>query len=91
MTFLIRRQNASLEEVQKFFPYIAICWTQCRLEKSIKVGNQTRKSTGPPSRGRPTHHNVGVSVDELDEVLQAPEAALEAAEQEASARILSAW
>lgn len=25
MTFLIRRQKASLEEVQKFFPYIAIC------------------------------------------------------------------
>lgn len=25
ITFLIKRKKASLEEVQKFFPYIAIC------------------------------------------------------------------
>lgn len=33
ITFLIKRKNASLEEVQKLFPYIAICWwgekTEC--------------------------------------------------------------
>lgn len=26
ITFLIKRKKASLEEVQKFRPYIAICW-----------------------------------------------------------------
>lgn len=60
-------------------------------KSSIKVGNQTRKSIDPPSREPPTHHNVRVSVYELDEVFQAPEAALEAAEHEAGARVLSAW
>lgn len=44
-----------------------------------------------PSRGRSTYHDVGISVQELDALLQTPEAALQTFQEEFGNRILSSY
>jgi len=40
---------------------------------------------------RPTHHDVGVSVEEFDEFLQTPKAAFETAHEELCKLVLCRW
>ena len=40
---------------------------------------------------RPTHHDVGISVEEFDEFLQTPKAAFETAHEELGKLVLCRW